>query len=138
MPEGIEIKISKKGAPGTEGMQPDATKDKEPGKPSSVQKQVNTLLVNYGKQSLAEAYKLYTDFSGDYVTANKIDAVLNIAADISTIAIGGWVGAVSVGFKYTTQTIEQSINVRREQNKIQAMNQMLGEIVQLGGRYTNG
>lgn len=136
MPEGIEIKISKKGAPGTEGM-PDAKKDSEPGKPSSTQKQVNTLLVNYGKQSLQEGYKLITDFSGDYVTANRIDTVLNIAADISTIATGGWVGAIAVGFKYTTQSIEQTINLRREQNRIQTMNQMLGEITQLGGRYTN-
>ena len=136
MPEGIEIKISKKGAPGTDGM-PDGKKDDEPGKPSSVQKQVNTLLINYGKQSLQEGYKLITDFTGDYVTANRIDTVLNVAADISSIAIGGWVGAVAVGFKHTTQTIESFINVNREQNRIRTMNQMLGEVVQLGGRYTN-
>lgn len=136
MPEGIEIKISKKGAPGTEGM-PDAKKDSEPGKPSSTQKQVNTLLINYGKQSLQEGYKLITDFTGNYVAANRIDTVLNVAADVSTIAIGGWVGAVAVGFKHTTQTIESFININREQNRIRTMNQMLGEVIQLGGRYTN-
>ena len=138
MPEGIEVRIYKKGSPGTEGMQPDTKKDTEPGKPSALQKQVNTLLINYGKQTLQEGYKLITDFTGDYVLANRIDNALNVAADISTIAIGGWVGAIAVGFKRTTQAIEYEINARREQNRVNAMNQMLGEITQLGGRYTNG
>lgn len=138
MAEGIEVRIYKKGSPGTEGTQQQtSTTATEPGKPSATQKQVNTLLINYGKQTLLEGYKLMTDFTGDYVLANKIDAALNIAADISTIMIGGWVGAVAVGFKRTTQEIEREINIRREQNKINAMNQMLGEITQLGGRYTN-
>ena len=91
MAEGIEVRIYKKGSPGTEGTQQQtSTTATEPGKPSATQKQVNTLLINYGKQTLLEGYKLMTDFTGDYVLANKIDAALNIAADISTIMIGGW------------------------------------------------
>ena len=137
--QGIEIVIKKNGAPsGISSATPDEQREtREPGKPSAIQKQVNTLLINYGKQTLQEGYKLITDFTGNYVLANKIDAVTNIAADISTIAIGGWVGAVAVGFKYTTNLIESSIQIQRERNAIEARNRMLGEIVQLGGRYTN-
>ena len=142
MAEGIEIIIKKKGSPGETPEAAEASKEtdgapNEPGKPSNLQKQINTLLINYGKQSLQEGFKIFSDISGNYVLSNKIDTAVNLAADAATIAAGGWVGAIAVGFKYTTQSIEQAINLRREQNKIQAMNQMLGEITQLGGRYTN-
>lgn len=138
MADGIEVRIYKKGSPGTETTTQEAgTKASEPGKPTATQKQVNTLLINYGKQTLQEGYKLITDFTGDYVLANKIDGALNLAADITTIAFGGWVGAIAVAYKRTTQIVESEIAIARERNRINATKQMLGEITQLGGRYTN-
>ena len=140
--QGIEVIIKKKGSPGetpeaAEASQETAGVSNEPGKPSSTQKQVNTLLINYGKQSLQQGFKIYTDFSSNYTLSNKIDTVTNLAADIATIAAGGWLGVAAVGFKYSTQIIDSSINNQRMQNQIQARNMMLGDIVQLGGRYTN-
>ncbi len=146
MAEGIEIVIRKQGAPGTEdeGKANDTStagarggKD-EPGKPSKLQKQVNALLIQYGKQSIQEGIKLITDYTGDYVTQKKIDMYTNVAADAAIIAATGWVGAIAVGYKYTTQAIEYSINLNRERAKIEAFNSQLGEITKLGGRYSNG
>ena len=136
----IEVVIRKSGTPGMTQANPASAhaEASEPGKPSVTQKQVNTLLINYGKQTLQEGFKLYNDFSGDYILANKIASATNIAADIATIAIGGWVGAVAVGYKYSTQLIEQAINIQRINNEIEARKIMLGQVVQLGGRYTNG
>jgi len=146
MAEGIEIIIRKQGSPGTEdeGKTNDPSTagakggKNEPGKPTKMQKQVNGLLIQYGKQSLQEGYKLITDYTGDYITSKTIDTYVNLAADVATIAATGWVGAIAVGYKYATQAIEQSINVNRERSRIEAMNTQLGQITQFGGRYANG
>ena len=144
MPEGIEILIRKQGSPESVAEQANNTGvgasggKEEPGKQSNTQKQVNTLLINYGKQSLQEGYKLITDYTGDYVTSKKIDMYTNIAADAATIAAGGWVGAIAVGFKYTTQSLEYAINLNREKARVEAYNIQLGDVIKLGGRYSNG
>ena len=146
MAEGIEIIIRKQGAPGTEdegkANDPSTAGAKggknEPGKPSKLQKQVNGLLIQYGKQSLQEGYKLISDYTGDYVTSKTIDMYVNIAADIATIAAAGWIGAIAVGYKYTTQAIEYGINLNRERAKVETFSSQLGEITKLGGRYANG
>lgn len=146
MAEGIEIIIRKQGAPGTEdegnANDPSTAGAKggknEPGKPSKLQKQVNALLIQYGKQSIQEGIKLITDYTGDYVMSRQIDMATNIAADVATVAATGWVGAIAVGYKYTTQAIEYGINQNRERARIEAYKSQLGEITQLGGRYANG
>jgi len=116
--------------------QPEQVTRKEPGK-STVQNQaVNTALINVGKQGLKQGIQQYADLTGNYAFSETVNDVLSIGADIGTIAVGGFVGAVFVAGKYAVNITNSVIGLKRETDNILLAQQRAGMLSTEGSRYS--
>lgn len=97
--------------------------------------QVNTLLIDYGKKLMQEGINTYINISGNSLMGNRINETLGIAADILTIAKGGVVGAIAVGFKTATQAVSLLIENEKVNNNAEFLKSSMGKVRTNGGRY---
>lgn len=109
----------------------------EQGKPKDNQSNMNTLLIDYGKQILSEGFNVALDYSGNNIVRDAVSTVTNLAADAMMVVKGGWVGVAAVAMKYATSAIQSQIQLDRERYKVEVLRQQAGLIAEYGGRYTN-
>lgn len=109
----------------------------EPGRQSIQAGAVNTAMIKVGKSIVSQGIREYIDYTGQYRLGNMIDSMSEIAGYAGTIAVGGPVGAVYVGFEIASKIASVFINQSKVSQEIQFMNQRLGYIAQAGSRYSN-
>lgn len=115
---------------------PRGTKE-EQGKPKGNQVNVNALLIDYGKQILAEGLNIALDYSGNNILQDRISTATSVAADALMIAKGGWVGVAAVAMKYATSALSAGIQFDRDRYRTEVIRQQAGLVAEYGGRYTN-
>ena len=134
----LEITIKK----GTDGSNEFVTREttsnipkvNEVGKASPKSQLVMGLATQYAKQLMNEGINVYANVTGNTIQTNQINRFLNITADVA-LAASGIVGAIAVGFKYTTQAINEQIEIQKAYNKSQFIQSGMGKIVNSYGRY---
>ena len=137
----VEILIRSDGTLNTEtnaaagGKAPGATTD--PGKQKDGQKDVSALLIQYGQQIIKQGVSIAVDYIGNGVIKDQISDAISIGGDIMTIIKGGWVGVAAVGIKTAATVINSIREQQRNDFKTQLLKEQAGNIIQLGGRYTN-
>lgn len=107
---------------------------KEPGEQTKESQLLNPLITQYAKQLMNEGISVYGNVTGNTIQVNKINNFLNLTAD-AVLAATGVVGLVAVGFKYTTQIINQQIEYQKAYDKSQFLQSGMGKIVNNYGRY---
>ena len=129
----ISIKISKDQT--VPGQAPDIGQQREPGKPSTKDQAINTVLISAGRQILTQGISQFAELSGNYAAADRIDTVLSIASDVAIIAAGGTVGAIAVGVKYGMNIINSAIGQTVAMRDIELLRTRAGFISTQGSRY---
>lgn len=112
-------------------------KDQEQGKEKGAQGSLNTLLIDYTKQIATQCINTSIEFSGNYIYQDRLTNLTNIGGDALMIAKGGWIGAIAVATKYGTQAFNNIIELNREKAKVDMLRKQSGNVIELGGRYTN-
>jgi hypothetical protein len=107
----------------------------EKGKTNTTQKAVNGALIQVGKQMISQGINQYSNLTGDYTTAETINFITTLGADIATVAAAGPAGAVYVAGKYAIQLATSSINQFRKEQEHAINLQRLGDISVKGSRY---
>ena len=136
----IEIIIRESGTEGvTNNGVPQADPNflQEQGVENSNQKQVNTLLIDYGKQIIQNGVDAYIDYTGNYILSNKIQSGISFAANALMAVKGGTVGRIAVAFNAVNNIIKTSKEVSRANQRVDFIKNQAGKIVEMGGRYTN-
>lgn len=138
----IEVIIREQGTGGVSNNnsgvpQVDPDNSEEQGVENSNQKQVNALLIDYGKQLLQDGISIYTNYTGNYLLSNQIDTVTTFAADALMVIKGGWVGRIAVAYNTINSMIKSSREVQEANERAQYLKNQMGKVVEMGGRYTN-
>ena len=107
----------------------------EKGKTNIQQKAVNAALINVGKQFISQGVGQFGNLTGDYTTAENINLITTVAADIATIAAAGPAGVVFVAGKYATQIATAGIDQFRKNQEHALKLERLGQISIKGSRY---
>ena len=107
----------------------------EKGKSSLQQDAINTALIQLGQQMVSQGINQYANLTGDYYSAEVLNAVTNIGSDIATIAAGGVAGAVAVAGKYAIQFATSFVEHSRKIQEHNFTKERLGQISIKGSRY---
>lgn len=137
MAEPIEIVI-RKTQETSQQSQVGATPSSDKGQESISKKAVNTALVNAGKQLASYGIAQYGNLTGNTIRQRQIDNALNVAGYIGQIAVGGWVGAISVATQLTTNAISTIAEANKTNRQAEMLYQRSGNATINGGRGANG
>lgn len=96
---------------------------------------VTTALIHAGTQMITSTINQYGDLTGDYVTANAIADITNIAADMAMIARGGAVGVIAVVARKSIQAGQIALQAARANREAEFLRQRMGNITINDGRY---
>jgi len=96
---------------------------------------VTTALIHAGTQMITSTINQYGDLTGDYVTANAITDITNIAADMAMIARGGAVGVIAVIARKSIQAGQIALQTARANREAEFLRQRMGNITINDGRY---
>jgi hypothetical protein len=103
---------------------------------SSIQSSaVSTALIQAGTQAITSTINQYGDLTGDYITANAISDITNIAADALMIAKGGIVGVVAVATRKAIQAGQTALQAYRANKEVEFIRQRTGNVTINDGRY---
>ena len=134
MPEPIEIVIRKTQETSTQGT---GTQQKDnKGKESTQAKAINTALIRAGKRIASYGLSQYGNFTGNTIRQRQIEDTLQVASYISEIAVGGWVGAISVGVQLGTSAFSTEMATRKSNQQAELLYQRSGNVTLNGGRGT--
>lgn len=96
---------------------------------------VTTALIQAGTQVITSTINQYGDLTGDYITANAISDLTNIASDMLMIARGGWVGVIAVASRKAIQAGQTALQAYKANQQVEFMKQRTGNITINDGRY---
>lgn len=138
MAEPIEIVIRKTGET---SYQPQTTTQVTGGKrgsgQSTMQKAVNTALLDAGKQLVSTGINQYGNLTGNTLANKQLDNATQIAGYVGQIIVGGWVGAIAVGTQLGIQGISNFTSRQRANQEAQMLYERSGNVTINGGRGTN-
>lgn len=92
-----------------------------------------------GKQIVGYAASNVGNFTGNYLMQDQIQSALDIAGDITTLALGatrGWAGFAVAGIGVTTKRVLQAVSMAQENVHLQHQQDYL--LKRSGNATTNG
>lgn len=104
---------------------------------STTNELIRTALVQAGKQGLQYAVSQYGNLTGNSIGQRNINNGIEVASMITTIAIGGVVGAIAVATQTAINVANQGISNARANQVANMMYERSGNITRNGGRGTN-
>ncbi len=109
--------------------------NKDPEKRSNTQNAVSTMIVQVGSKIISQGVSMYGDLTGNYLEGKRISEFIGFAGDIGTIAVGGPIGAVAVGMKWATSTINNIVNLKKTNYSINFKAERTGNSALNGNRW---
>ena len=149
MANNIVIKISSDGAVGTNGVTANQNKttggvNKQPqtqipnkaGESSVLKDITKVLVVEQGKKILQNVVSQYANLTGNAIAGSRIQAVSTLSGYATAIAVGGWVGAISVATDIALQSASSVFETRKANAQIELLRQRVGSSTINGSRGT--
>lgn len=110
-------------------------KTKKLGETDVVNDAIKVAMIDAGKKVLQNAISQYGNLTGDYISQRRIDNMIKIAGYVSTIAVGGVVGAIAVGSDIVLSIANHSVEVAKSNDMANLLRVRSGNVN--GGRNTN-
>lgn len=76
-------------------------------------KALNMGLVYMGKQAMNYGLSNYGNLTGDYITQDQIGAVTELAGMVTSVLVGGWLGAVAVTTQLGLKVVNRGIDISK-------------------------
>ena len=111
-------------------------KQNQAGQSSMLNDLTKVLIIDSGRKVLQNVISQYGNLTGNSIAASRLQAGSTIVGYVAQIAIGGWIGAISVGADIGIQAFNNIFETRKANAQINLMKQRVGNSTLNGSRYT--
>jgi hypothetical protein len=120
----------------TGGQKQQQNKPNNAGESSILNDLTKVLVVEQGKKILQNVVSQYANLTGNSIAGNRLQAVSTLTGYVTTIAVGGWVGAIGVAVDVGIQTANNLFELRKTNAQIDLLRQRVGSSTMNGSRGT--
>lgn len=92
------------------------------------------LVVEQGKKVLQNVVSQYGNLTGNSIAQARIQNISTLIGYGTTIAVGGWIGAIGVAFDIGIQAVNNVVDNRKANAQIDLMRQRVGYSTMNGSR----
>jgi hypothetical protein len=119
----------------TGGQNPQQT-PKKAGEVSVLNDLTKVLVVEQGKKLLQNVVSQYGNLTGNSIAASRLQGVSSLVGYATTIAVGGWVGAIGVAMDIGIQAVNNAFEIRKANAQLDLLRQRVGSSSINGSRGT--
>lgn len=94
------------------------------------------LVVEQGKKLLQNVVSQYANLTGNSIAGSRLQAVSTLTGYVTSIAVGGWIGAIGVAVDVGIQTANNLFELRKANAQIDLLRQRVGSSTTNGSRGT--
>lgn len=120
----------------TGGQKQQQNKPNNAGESSVLNDLTKVLVVEQGKKILQNVVSQYANLTGNSIAGNRLQSVSTLTGYVTTIAVGGWIGAIGVAVDVGIQTANNLFELRKTNAQIDLLRQRVGSSTMNGSRGT--
>ena len=120
----------------TGGVAPQNQKPNNAGENSIFNDLTKVLIVEQGKKVLQNVVSQYGNLTGNSIAASRLQGISSIVGYATTIAVGGWVGAIGVAMDIGIQAVNNAFELRKANAQVDLLRQRVGTSNINGSRGT--